>query len=155
MIGAKSKRLVRSRYVMRCGYCGISEQDVGATLTFDHYRPRIAAGTDAPDNLVYACHACNEYKGDYWHDGAERLLHPLHDNLSLHIQEQSDGILIALDGPGAIYIAQMRLNRTPLVNHRVDRKRLQIVLAERAKENALLEEILQEIQELKSSRLAI
>ncbi len=52
MIKAQTKRLVRSRYVMRCGYCGVSEQDVGATLTLAHYQPHSAKGTNGPDNFV-------------------------------------------------------------------------------------------------------
>lgn len=58
MIRTAVKRLVRSVYVMRCGYCLLSEADIGAELTFDHFQPLTAGGTEDADNLVYACHAC-------------------------------------------------------------------------------------------------
>lgn len=32
--------------------------------TMDHMRPRSAGGRDTPDNLVLACYACNQAKGD-------------------------------------------------------------------------------------------
>ena len=152
MIKVHVKRLVRSRFVMRCGYCGVSEQDTGATLTFDHYKPRIAGGDDDLDNLVYACHACNEYKGDYWQDGPVRLLHPLLDDLSKHVQEEPNGTLMALDPSGTVYISQLQLNRPPLIAHRLERKNSQMAAEQRTKENALLDEILREIQQLKNSR---
>ena len=63
MITAGTRALVRSRYVMRCGYRGVTETQTGATLTFDHFQPRDAGSTDDAGNLVYAYHACNEYKG--------------------------------------------------------------------------------------------
>ena len=155
MIKAQTKRLVRSLFVMRCGYCGVSERDVGSTLTFDHYQPQAEGGSDDLDNLVYACHACNEYKGNYWQGGASRLLHPLRDHISQHINEESDGILVALNELGTIYISQLQLNRTPLIAYRVERRNRQLARTQRTAETALLEEILREIQQLKDSLRAM
>jgi 5-methylcytosine-specific restriction endonuclease McrA len=56
---------IRERYGFRCGYCGVHEDEVGALLTLDHFHPRARGGSDTEDNLVYCCHACNEYKGDW------------------------------------------------------------------------------------------
>lgn len=57
---------LRQRFQFRCGYCGVREADAGAELTADHFQPRSRGGADEPDNLVYSCHACNEFKGDFW-----------------------------------------------------------------------------------------
>jgi hypothetical protein len=58
------------------------------------------------------CFACNIAKGDYWQpDSLQRILHPLHDNLSEHIMEQEDGTLHGLTSTGHFHIAQLRLNR--------------------------------------------
>ena len=65
MIRAQTKRIARAVYVFRCGYCGVSEAQCGAELTYDHFRPQSQNGTDDVANLVYACHACNEFKGHY------------------------------------------------------------------------------------------
>ena len=83
-----AKQIVRQRYVFQCGYCGIQESEAGSERTIDHFQPRSQGGTDALDNLVYCCHACNEYKGDYWQpDSVHRLLHPLQDDITDHITE--------------------------------------------------------------------
>ena len=66
MIRAQTKRITRAVYAFRCGYCGVSETQCGAELTYDHFRPQSRNGTDEAANLVYACHACNEFKGDCW-----------------------------------------------------------------------------------------
>lgn len=119
MIRAKDKRLVRSIYVMRCGYCGLSEAEIGAELTFDHFQPKSAGGSDEAENIVYGCHACNEFKGEYWGDTDEtRLLHPLRDDLKLHIRERADGTLEGITSAGNRYINKLQLNRPPLVLHR-------------------------------------
>jgi hypothetical protein len=42
---------------------------VGGLLTIDHFQPRSKGGTDALENLIYACINCNQHKQDYWpHD---------------------------------------------------------------------------------------
>jgi hypothetical protein len=80
------------RYAGCCGYCGVREDDAGAELTIDHYRPRSYGGAAADDdeNLVYCCSKCNAHKGAYWHETDPphiRLLHPLHDNMAAHLLE--------------------------------------------------------------------
>lgn len=104
---------------MQCGYCLLSEEDTGSELTFDHFQPQSSGGSDEADNLVYACHACNEFKGECWGDTEEtRLLHPLRDEVNLHIREETDRTLIGITPPGQRYISQLQLNRFPLVLHR-------------------------------------
>lgn len=120
------RQAIRQRYGFRCGYCGIREVDVGAELTIDHFQPRSQGGSDALDNLVYCCHACNEFKGDYWEREAEhRMLHPLRDDLAAHLREQENGILHSLSVTGESYIERLRLNRPGLVAYRRERRRLE------------------------------
>lgn len=49
------------RYHYTCVYCGFDGRgfDAWMQLTVDHIKPTSAGGTDDPDNLVPACHACN------------------------------------------------------------------------------------------------
>lgn len=110
---------VRVRYSLRCGYCGVHEDEVGALLTVDHFQPRAHGGTDAPDNLVYCCHACNEFKGDWWNPtGEERLLHPLSEESSMHFVEREDFTLEPLTSTGAFHITRLHLNRPRLIASR-------------------------------------
>ncbi|MDE0426972.1 MAG: HNH endonuclease [Candidatus Poribacteria bacterium] len=102
-----------------------------ATLTVDHYHPTIHGGTNDDENLVYCCPRCNEHKGAYWHEVQIphlRLLHPLEDNLTLHLREQQNAELIGETPEGAFYIQRLRLNRPQLIEHRrrkhADQKRM-------------------------------
>jgi hypothetical protein len=123
VIRVHTKRIVRAVYVFRCGYCGVSEAQTGAELTYDHFCPQSKGGTDDAANIVYACHACNEFKGDYWTDSEDIcLLHPLTDNLVMHFSEDSEGILRSLTNLGQIYIDQLQLNRLALVENRLERQ---------------------------------
>lgn len=138
------RQSVRIRYEFQCGYCGVSETNIGAEMTVDHFQPRIQGGQDSPDNLVYCCHACNEFKSDYWHNEPNlRLLHPLLDDLTLHFREQEDGTLLALTERGANHIQALRLNRPELIASRLEQKetfRLR-------QQNLILRQQLQEAQQ--------
>lgn len=116
------RRQVRELYSRRCGYCGISELDNGAELTVDHFQPQVAQGTDALENLVYCCHACNGFKGEFWNPDPQailRLLHPLRDNLTEHFVESETGELVALTETAGFHIETLHLNRPQLVGHRL------------------------------------
>jgi hypothetical protein len=119
---------VRVRHDFRCGYCGVSETNIGAEMTVDHFVPRIHGGEDSLDNLVYCCHACNEFKGDYWSTELEfRLLHPLLDDLTLHYHEQEDGTILALTERGANHLQTLHLNRLKLIAYRVEQKEIDLL----------------------------
>lgn len=116
---------VRDRYAGRCGYCGVHEVDAGGELTVDHFIPVTAGGGDEDENLVYACFRCNLFKADFVPTVADRLnghvlLHPLHDDLSLHLRvDEETGRLDALTETGRFQIRLLRLNRPALVTMRL------------------------------------
>jgi len=115
---------VRQRYGFRCGYCGVSEASSGGELTIDHFRPVSQNGDDSDDNLVYACHRCNQFKSDFFPDPEttapeHRLLHPLLDDMRLHLWEDADGLFQALTPTGLFHIRKLRLNRPQLVRYRL------------------------------------
>lgn len=94
-VGTETRAAARAAYGDRCGYCGVHETSVGGELEMDHFHPLVAGGSDEIENLVYACTACNRFKGDYASapDAPEslRLLHPRRDDLSAHIEETAHG----------------------------------------------------------------
>jgi len=119
---SSSRDRVRERFAARCGYCGVSDVAIGSTLTIDHHRPRSWGGGDEDENLIYACSRCNEHKGAYWHEHHPPhvpLLHPGHHDLALHVREGADGCLVGLTPEGMFLIERLRLNRAPLVSHRL------------------------------------
>ncbi len=147
MIRVQTRRIVRAVYAFRCGYCGVTEAQVGAELTFDHFRPQSQGGTDDAANLVYACHACNEFKGEYWaEDGEARLLHPLTDDITQHIVEEINGTLRPLTTLGQVYLARLQLNRSALVENRLERQRLSRIESRLAEMTTTLRYILAEIK---------
>ncbi|WP_255604562.1 HNH endonuclease [Oscillochloris sp. ZM17-4] len=122
---------VRERFAGCCGYCGVSEADVGNDLEIDHYRPRAHGGGDDLDNLVYTCSACNRFKSAYWpgDDAPDdlRLLNPNRDDLSAHIDETVSGRLVGLTPRGWLHIRWLHLNRPLLVALRQRRQRAQLI----------------------------
>lgn len=138
---AADRESLRTQYAFQCGYCGIREVDAGAELTVDHFQPRSKGGSDALENLVYCCPACNEFKGDYWQPGSpRRILHPLRDNLTEHFILTDEGTLHPLTETGDLHIARLHLNRRELVLHRREQRAL---AEDRAAQRAALDRLLQ------------
>ena len=97
----EQREALRERFKFKCAYCGVSEADVGAELTVDHFHPSSQGGADDSSNWVYCCHACNEFKGNYWQpDSPRRILNPAADKLAEHVEESSDGLLHGLTEHG-------------------------------------------------------
>jgi hypothetical protein len=118
---ASERQQLRELYDFCCGYCGVSETDIGSELTRDHFQPTSQGGSDTLANYVYSCHACNEFKSDFWQEdttSTERVLHPLRDDLSQHISLDVNGLLLGLTETGNAHIAILHLNRPALVSHR-------------------------------------
>ena len=140
----EERSALRKGFEYRCGYCGVRERDVGAELTLDHFQPCSKGGADESDNWVYCCHACNEFKGDFWEpESLLRILHPQRDDLGSHIVENEDGALRALSASGSFHIDRLHLNRAPLVEHRLERRLIATVRnaeARQLEEAAMLEE---------------
>jgi hypothetical protein len=116
---------VRRRANYACEFCGITETSAGGELTIDHYQPKARAGGDSPDNLLYCCSRCNEYKHDYWptRSSDPPLWNPRIEPSSAHFVELSDGRLHPLTATGALTLRQLRLNRPSLVAHRLNKRK--------------------------------
>ncbi len=121
-VSAEIRAAVTDAFNGQCGYCGVSETSVGGPLEIDHFHPLAAGGSDEIDNLVYACTACNRFKGDYaaGPDVVEslRLLRPQQDDLSAHLAETIQGRLVGLTARGWFHIQRIHLNRPQLIEMR-------------------------------------
>ncbi len=118
-ISDENRRAVREKYDFACGYCHVSEIDVGNELEIDHFKPISRGGSDEWDNLVYACSACNRNKAFYWplldSPSHMQLLHPLIDSLNIHVTLLQDGNLAGLTPRGWFHIEWLHLNRPQLI----------------------------------------
>ena len=126
-ISAEKRESTRIAYNYCCGYCGLSETDAGNTLDIDHYRPVKHDGTDDYDNLVYACPACNRFKGEYWPDEDDpdsfHLLHPDEDDVSAHIVLMQNGRLSGITPRGWFHLRWLHLNRPQSIARRQRQQR--------------------------------
>lgn len=126
-ISNEIRELVRQRFNLRCGYCGIHENEAGSQLEIDHFQPRAFGGADDLQNLIYCCAACNKFKRDFWPQtnpdyDPRRLLHPHKDHVLEHIAEGANGWLTALSETGQFHLERLRLNRPQLVAIRRKRR---------------------------------
>lgn len=152
---ADTRNRIRVLYEYRCGYCGVRESDAGARLTLDHFRPRSIGGTDEIDNLVYCCHGCNEFKGDYWHEEEEqRLLHPLRDSIAAHIAQAEEGRVRAMTDRGGSHIDCLRLNRPELIAYRLQRQNEEALSRENQQNLQLLEALRRDNEVLREQTAA-
>jgi 5-methylcytosine-specific restriction endonuclease McrA len=65
-----SRKNILKRDGHRCMYCGTSD----GRMTVDHVVPRLRGGRDSWENLVCACHRCNNLKGNRTPDEARMPL---------------------------------------------------------------------------------
>ncbi len=124
-ISGELREQVRQRANFTCEFYGIMETDAGGELTIDHYQPKARGGSDNPDNLLYCCPNCNQFKHDYWptHPDDLALWDPRREPTSAHFVELDDGLLHPLTATGAFTLTQLRLNRAPLVAHRLQMRK--------------------------------
>lgn len=143
MISAHLRRTIRTLYAFACGYCGVTETEVGAYLTIDHFIPLDAGGSDDVENLVYACHTCNLHKSSAWNAQYPPILHPLRTDMMLHVRLLPDGTLQSLTPEGAKHIETLHLNRQPMIEHRKMRRMIQALIvleAERLEQDRQIDE---------------
>lgn len=112
---------VRQRADFACEFCGVTETDVGGQLTIDHFRPQSKGGADDVENLLYCCQRCNQYKVDYWPARSDEpvLWNPRRESSDTHLLILADGTLYPITPTGAFTLKRLRLNRPPLIAHRL------------------------------------
>lgn len=124
-VSREIREFVRQRAGCACEFCGVSETDKGGELTLDHYQPQTKGGTDERDNLLYCCARCNLYKHDYFPatPTGSMLWNPRIEPVLTHFLELEDGSLSPLTPTGVFTLDRLRLNRPPLVAHRLFKRK--------------------------------
>jgi hypothetical protein len=148
-ISDENRQVVRQQYNFACGYCGVNEIDAGSELEIDHFQPISRGGSDDLENLIYACSACNRNKATYWPSPDVpthlSLLHPLLDNLDVHIKLLPDGHLAGLTPRGWFHLEWLHLNRPQLVALRQKQalyQRAQVLIEETQQINRQLQTLI-------------
>ena len=158
-ITMESRQIVREAYDYRCGYCGVSESDIGGELQVDHYQPATKNGADSLDNLVYACVHCNQFKGNYWADVNDpdsfHILHPEKDDTVIHIQVTASGRVEGLTPRGWFHINRLQLNRPQLVVWRQNWQRYRRIERALNQSEEITVRLQQRIQELEQEAFTL
>ncbi|KTC91292.1 HNH endonuclease [Fluoribacter dumoffii] len=128
------KPRLRIDFNYSCGYCKANEPEIGGaknSFQIDHYQPKkeFPELINNYENLIYACRACNQYKGDYWPTPFESLLqkiilNPRVDNLEKHIDLRNFEWM-AKTLRGKWNILKLRLASEPHITRRKDRAKIQ------------------------------
>jgi hypothetical protein len=151
-ITVEDRQEIREAYGYCCGYCGVSETDIGGELQIDHYQPTTRGGGDNPGNLVYACVHCNRFKGSYWPNEGDseslKILHPGEDDLSTHLQVTASGRMEGLTPRGWFHIQRLHLNRPQLVVWRQNWQRYRELKEALRRSEDITLELQQRIREL-------
>jgi hypothetical protein len=109
------RSLVRSRAKAACEYCRFPEAEGNLPYTLDHIVARQHLGTDAADNLAFACPFCNLHKGtnltgiDPDTGTVVRLFNPRADPWSTHFRWDNFTI-VPLTPTGRATVVVLALN---------------------------------------------
>jgi hypothetical protein len=112
--GVRTQVAERASY--RCEYCLIKEEDSFLPFHVDHVMARKHGGSDALDNLAYACPHCNQHKGTdlttYLHDIGEivPIYHPREDEWDQHFSIEL-GRIVGLTRKGRATVQLLHINQ--------------------------------------------
>ncbi|MCP4424320.1 MAG: HNH endonuclease [Chloroflexi bacterium] len=158
-ISTEKRQIIRETYDHRCGYCGVSESDIGGELQIDHYQPIARNGEDSLNNLIYACVHCNRFKGDYWPNiddpDSFHILHPEKDDIALHLQVTSSGRVEGLTPRGWFHINRLQLNRPQLIVWRQNWQRYRRMEATLNQSKEITIQLQQRIHELEQEAISL
>jgi hypothetical protein len=109
----------------RCAYCQTTQANSGYPMVVDHILPRSKEGKTQFDNLCFACHRCNEFKGSttMMEDPLTGELTPLfHPRLHMwdeHFVWDATGIrLIGLTTIGRVTVIALNMNNEVILDAR-------------------------------------
>lgn len=122
---ARIRRLVAERADFRCEYCLTPSGLAPSPYSAEHIFPRSKGGTDAPDNLAFACQGCNGHKAakttgiDPITRRTVPLFHPRLGSWGDHFSWTADATRVEGRSPtGRATVVALQLNRPGLRNLR-------------------------------------
>ena len=109
----------------RCAYCQTTQFNSGYPMVVDHIIPLSKGGRTEFDNLCFACHRCNEYKGsttimeDPLTGEMVSLFHPRRHTWSDHFAWNAAGIrIVGLTTVGRVTVITLNMNNEVIVEAR-------------------------------------
>lgn len=109
----------------RCAYCQTTQFNSGYPMVVDHIIPQSKGGPTELENLCFACHRCNEFKGaatemeDPLTGEIVPLFHPRQQQWRDHFTWDAAGIrIVGLTAVGRVTIIVLKLNNEVIVSAR-------------------------------------
>lgn len=109
----------------RCAYCHTTQANSGYPMVVDHIIPRSRGGETEFNNICFACHRCNEFKGStrYFEDplGGERtpLFHPRQQVWTNHMRWDETGIrMVGETAVGRVTLIALNMNNEVILDAR-------------------------------------
>ena len=124
-IPAALRRQLAAEAQGRCAYCRTPTSISGARLVVDHIVPEALGGQTILENLCFACHSCNEFKGvqvtarDPLSRRRVALFHPRRHLWSDHFRWSRDGSrIVGLTPIGRATVITLNVNHPLIVEAR-------------------------------------
>jgi hypothetical protein len=109
----------------RCAYCQTTQANSGYPMVVDHIIPRSRGGKTEFDNLCFACHRCNEFKGsmtvleDPLTGEMMPLFHPRRQAWSDHFAWDETGIcIVGVTAVGRVTVIALNMNNEVIMDAR-------------------------------------
>jgi hypothetical protein len=119
------RRAVQQRASGRCEYCCFADYHAAEIFVCDHLVPICMKGKTVLPNLVYACPACNIFKGmavsaiDPISRRRVRIYNPRRDRWKRHFRWSDDKLgILGRTASGRATFALLRMNRDQAANLR-------------------------------------
>lgn len=115
-----------------CEYCRVKQGNQFSKFQIDHIIPLKHGGTDATENLCFACFDCNSYKGpnvaalDPLTGNATKLYNPREQQWEKHFELLEEARINGLSPEGRATIEVLRIN----LEHRILQRQIAIKLDE-------------------------
>lgn len=111
---------LREDFNCRCGYCNDLDIPRKEYIEIDHFVPRkimVVKKINDYQNLVYACHSCNNAKGAIWPSGDENVpivedkgwIDPCSEDYANQFSRDDDGRIVPITAIGKWMYEKLRL----------------------------------------------
>lgn len=121
-LSGKLRRQLEEADDHRCAYCHTTQFNSGQRMVADHIIPESKGGETAFENLCFACHLCNEFKGsrtigvDPITGQPVPLFHPRQQSWFDHFAwEESATRVIGVTAVGRATVIALQMNHEAIV----------------------------------------